>query len=96
MLGAKAASVQLAVPPTLAAGDWSVDSEGDGEESSGDLHDGVSGSDNSNLILPRRVVRGRERVAPTASNQVKFHFIPLPLILHSIRYNRLFVRRALN
>ena len=33
MLGAKAANVQLAVPPTLAAGDWNVDSEG----SSGDL-----------------------------------------------------------
>ena len=25
VLGAKAANVQLAVPPTLAAGDWSVD-----------------------------------------------------------------------
>ena len=48
VLGAKAANVQLAVPPTLAAGDWSVDSEGDGEESSGDLHDGVSESDNNN------------------------------------------------
>ena len=46
VLGAKAANVQLAVPPTLAAGDWSVDSEGDGEGSSGDLHDGVSGSRN--------------------------------------------------
>ena len=34
VLGAKAANVQLAVP-TLAAGDWSVDSEGDSEESSG-------------------------------------------------------------
>ena len=34
--------------PTLAAGDWSVDSEGDGEGSSGDLHDGVSESDNNN------------------------------------------------
>ena len=45
---AKAANVQLAVPPTLAAGDWSVDSEGDGEGSSGDLHDGVSESDNNN------------------------------------------------
>ena len=41
LVGAKAASVQLAVPPTLAAGDWSADSEGDGEGSSGDLHDGV-------------------------------------------------------
>ena len=40
--------IQLAVPPTLAAGDWSVDSEGDGEGSSGDLHDGVSESDNNN------------------------------------------------
>ena len=48
VLGAKAANVQLAVPPTLAAGDWSVDSEGDGEGSSGDLHDGVSESDNNN------------------------------------------------
>ena len=38
VLGAKAANVQLAVPPTLAAGDWSVDSEGDGEGSSVDLH----------------------------------------------------------
>ena len=37
MLGAKAANVQLAVPPTLAAGDWSVDSEGDGEGSSGEF-----------------------------------------------------------
>ena len=27
VLGAKAANVQLAVPPTLAAGDWRVDSE---------------------------------------------------------------------
>ena len=43
----KAANVQLAVPPTLAAGDWSVESEGDGEGSSGDLHDGVSGPDRS-------------------------------------------------
>ena len=54
VLGAKAANVQLAVPPTLAAGDWSVRldtcklSEGDGEGSSGDLHDGVSESDNNN------------------------------------------------
>ena len=48
MLGAKAANVQLAVPPTLAAGDWSVDSEGDGEGSSVDLHDGVSESDDNN------------------------------------------------
>ena len=48
VLGAKAANVQLAVPPTLAAGDWSVDSECDGEGSSGDLHDGVSESDNNN------------------------------------------------
>ena len=48
VLGAKAANVQLAVPPTLTAGDWSVDSEGDGEGSSGDLHDDVSGSDNNN------------------------------------------------
>ena len=48
VLGAKAANVQLAVPPTLAAGDWNVDSEGDGEGSSGDLHDGVSESDNNN------------------------------------------------
>ena len=48
VLGAKAANVQLAVPPTLAAGDRSVDSEGDGEGSSGDLHDGVSESDNNN------------------------------------------------
>ena len=47
VLGAKAANVQLVVPPTLAAGDWSVDSEGDGEGSTGDLHDGVSGSDNN-------------------------------------------------
>ena len=43
VLGAKAANVQLAVPPKLAAGDWSADSEGDGEESSGDLLEGVSG-----------------------------------------------------
>ena len=43
-----AANVQLAVPPTLAAGDWSVDSDGDGEGSSGDLHEGVSESDNNN------------------------------------------------
>ena len=52
VLGAKAANVQLAVPPTLAAGDWSVDthSEGDGEGGSGDLHDGVSGSDNNNYM----------------------------------------------
>ena len=48
VLGVKAANVELAVPPTLAAGDWSVDSEGDGEGSSGDLHDGVSESDNNN------------------------------------------------
>ena len=48
VLGAKAANVQLAVPPTLAAGDWSVDSEGDGEGSSVDLHDGVSESDDNN------------------------------------------------
>ena len=49
MLGAQAANVQLTVPQTLAAGDWSVDSEGGGEESSGDLHDdGVSESDNNN------------------------------------------------
>ena len=48
VLGAKAANVQLAVPPTLAAGDWNVDSEGDGEGSSGDLHDGVSESDDNN------------------------------------------------
>ena len=46
--GAKAANVQLAVPPTLAAGDWNVDSEGDGEGSSVDLHDGVSESDDNN------------------------------------------------
>ena len=44
----KAANVQLAVPPTLAAGDWNVDSEGDGEGSSVDLHDGVSESDDYN------------------------------------------------
>ena len=46
----QAANVQLAVPPTLAAGDWSADnlSEGDGEGSSGDLHDGVSEFDNNN------------------------------------------------
>ena len=44
----KAANVELAVPPTLAAGDWSVDSEGDGEGSSVDLHDGVSESDDNN------------------------------------------------
>jgi hypothetical protein len=48
VLGAKAANVQLAVPPTLAAGDWNVDSEGDGEGSSVDLHDGVSESDDYN------------------------------------------------
>ena len=48
VLGAKAANVQLAVPPMLAAGDWSVDSEGDGEGSRGDLHDGVSESDDNN------------------------------------------------
>ena len=49
MLGAKAANVQLAMPLTLAADDWSVDSKGDGEGSSGDLHDaGVSESDNNN------------------------------------------------
>ncbi len=50
MLGAKAVIVQLGMPPTLAAGDWSVDSEEDGEKSSGDLHDGVSGSDNNNYM----------------------------------------------
>ena len=42
VLEAKAVNVQVAVPPTLAAGDWSVGSEGDGEGSSVDLHDGVS------------------------------------------------------
>ena len=48
VLGAKAANVELAVPPTLAAGDWSVDSDGDSEESSDDLLEGVSGPDNNN------------------------------------------------
>ena len=48
VLGAKAANVQQAVPPTLAAGDSRVDSEKVGEGSSGDLQDGESGSDNNN------------------------------------------------
>ncbi len=37
VLRAKAANVQLAVPPTLAAGDWSVDGAGDGEGGRGEL-----------------------------------------------------------
>ena len=48
MLGAKAANVELAVPPTLAAGDWSVDRDGEGDERSGGSHDGESESDNNN------------------------------------------------
>ena len=48
VLGAKAANVQQAVPPTLAAGGSWVDSEEDGEGSSGDLDDGELGSDNNN------------------------------------------------
>ena len=48
VLGAKAANVQQAVPPTLAAGDSRVDSEKVGEGSSGDLQEGESGSDNNN------------------------------------------------
>ena len=47
VLGAQAANVELAVPPTLAAGDWSVDSDADSDESSDDLREGVSGPDNN-------------------------------------------------
>ena len=47
VLGAKAANVELAVPPTLAAGDWNVDRDSKGDRSSVDLQGSESESDNN-------------------------------------------------